>query len=117
MLGFNITRNLRNYALGLNIGPLAKGRSGNIARNAVVLGFGTALSQTLNILSTPVLSWYYSPETFGLMAAALSIVYLAASLANVNYDSAIVLPNDDQEGLDLFYFCLFCNMICSIVFF
>lgn len=106
-------RGLRGGMLA-NLGFFSKKRHGQIARNAIVLGFGTALSQALNILSTPVLSWYYSPETFGLMATTLSIVYIVASLANVNYDAAIVLPKDDEEALNLLFFCLICNIFCAV---
>lgn len=95
----------------------SKGRHRRIARNMAVLGSGTALSQALNVISTPVLSWYYSPESFGVMATALSIVYIFSSLANLNYDSSIVFPKCNNEAIDLLFLCLFLNVISSFVFF
>ncbi|MEL6965665.1 MAG: oligosaccharide flippase family protein, partial [Pseudomonadota bacterium] len=92
-------------------------RHGAIAKNVAVLGFGTALAQFLNIIITPVLSWYYSPEAFGVMAASLSIVYIVASLSNANYDAAIVMPKEKEESADLLVLCLMMNVAVTVLFF
>ncbi len=92
-------------------------RHGAIAKNVAVLGFGTALAQFLNIIITPVLSWYYSPESFGVMAASLSIVYIVASLSNANYDAAIVMPKEREESADLLVLCLMMNVTAAALFF
>lgn len=92
-------------------------RHGAIAKNVAVLGFGTAFSQFLNIIITPVLSWYYSPESFGVMAASLSIVYIVASLSNANYDAAIVMPKHRAESASLLFLCLTMNFFSSVLFF
>ena len=94
----------------------SKGRHGKIAKNMAVLGFGTALSQALNVIATPILSWYYSPESFGVMATALSIVYIFSSLANLNYDSSIVMPKEKDEAIDLLFLCLYMNFVSFFLF-
>ena len=100
-----------------NSGPFLARRHGVIAKNVAVLSFGTALSQLLNIISTPVLSWYYTPESFGIMATSLAIVYIASSLANANYEAAIVMTKTKNKAEDLLSLCLILNIFSSILFF
>ncbi|MGI9452363.1 MAG: lipopolysaccharide biosynthesis protein [Geminicoccaceae bacterium] len=92
-----------------------KRNQGSFARNTFILGFGTCLSQLLNIISTPILGWYYSPESFGLMATTLSVVYICASLSNINYDAAIIFPEKKETAFDLLIFCIFLNFLCSFL--
>ena len=94
-----------------------KKKHGLFTRNIFVLGFGTGLAQALNIISTPLLSWYYDPEAFGLMATVLSVVYICASLANINYDAAIIFPEEKKTAYDLLCFCLLLNFIFSLFFY
>ena len=116
MLIVNTVKSFRSGTSGAGFGWFSKRRHGAMAKNMAVLGFGTALSQVLNVISTPVLSWYYSPESFGIMATALSIVYIFASLANLNYDASIILPKSKNEATDLLFLCLFLNLISSVLF-
>lgn len=117
MIGDDVIKLLRIGGRGQGVGLFSVRRHSTMAKSVAILGFGTAFSQFLNIISTPVLSWYYTPESFGVMATSLSIVYIVASLSNINYDAAIVLTKNKSQSEDLLLLCLIMNTICFLVFF
>ncbi|MDH3661757.1 MAG: oligosaccharide flippase family protein [Alphaproteobacteria bacterium] len=115
MMGVDVAKSLRLPGIGARSGAFLAGRRGAMAKNVAVLGFGAALSQILTILSTPVLGWYYTPGSFGIMATSLSIVYIVSCLSNANYETAIILTEQNQ-AIDLLSLCLILNLFSSIIF-
>ena len=114
-MGVDVAKSLRLPGIGARSGAFLAGRRGAMAKNVAVLGFGAALSQILTILSTPVLGWYYTPGSFGIMATSLSIVYIVSCLSNANYETAIILTEQNQ-AIDLLSLCLILNLFSSIIF-
>lgn len=66
------------------------------------LGSGTALAQGITILSVPVLSRIYAPESFGIAALFGSIVIILSIISGLRYELAIILPENDSDGFALF---------------
>lgn len=71
-------------------------------RQAVIrLASGTAASQVLAFLLTPVLSRRFAPEAFGVYAAQFALAALIATIATGRYEEAVPLPESDDEGVVL----------------
>jgi len=66
------------------------------------LGSGTALAQIITILSIPILSRIFSPESFGIAALFSAIVIVLSAISGLRYELAILLPEEEQEGFILF---------------
>ena len=60
--------------------------------SVLVLSAGTALSQALPILASPILSRLYKPEDFGLLAVFMALVSSVGMAISGRYDLAMLLP-------------------------
>jgi lipopolysaccharide exporter len=72
-------------------------------RNVAVLMTGTAVSQVILLLVSPVLSRLYAPEAFGLFSLFVAIAALVGPVIHMQYGQAIVLPKDDRDAGALFF--------------
>ena len=72
-----------------------------IAFNVLKLSSGIAFGQLITFLVSPLLARIYSPEDFGLLAVYFSIVSIISVVINLRYETAIVLPKEDDEAIDL----------------
>jgi|WetSurMetagenome_2_1015567.scaffolds.fasta_scaffold00245_19 lipopolysaccharide exporter len=75
----------------------------------------TLVGQVLGILVTPVLSRLYSPADFGLFQVFLSIISVIAVISCLSYESAIVLPEKNEDAANLVSLCLFLIGTTSII--
>jgi lipopolysaccharide exporter len=71
------------------------------ARNVVVLTGGTALSQSLGVLTSPLLARLYAPEDFGVLGVYTSIFSVLAVVSALCYEQAIPLPEADEAAANL----------------
>jgi lipopolysaccharide exporter len=88
--------------------------------NIIKLFSATLVGQVLGILITPVLSRLYSPADFGLFQLFLSIISVIAVISCLSYESAIILPEKNEDAANLVSLCLFligCTSIIVSVFF
>lgn len=87
----------------MNIMLLAIGRlrENEFFRGVTILVSGTALSQGIVVLLTPVLTRLYSPEEFGILSVYLSLVLTISIIASWYYDSAIPLPKKEEDAINL----------------
>jgi O-antigen/teichoic acid export membrane protein len=68
------------------------------ARNTAILTLGTAFAQALTILAMPVLSRLYTPADFGLLAIFVAVSSIVATSITLRYETAIILPKQEQEA-------------------
>ena len=68
---------------------------------------GSAVSQLIVTLSSLLLARIYSASSFGEFAVFLSVVTLAIVLVSGRYEIAIVLPENNQDAVALFFLSLF----------
>ena len=80
-------------------------------RNTVILVFGTGIAQMIPILLQPVLRRIYAPADFGAFAVYFSMIGILTVIANFRYDLAIGLPENDEDGANLFFLSLLINFI------
>jgi O-antigen/teichoic acid export membrane protein len=74
-------------------------------RNVVKLAGGTAGSQVITVVATPILTRLYGPESFGMLAAFASLLALLNVVSRLCYELAITLPEDDDEAIAIVWLC------------
>jgi O-antigen/teichoic acid export membrane protein len=70
-------------------------------RNVLTLMTGTTIAQAIPIAITPVLTRIYTPEDFGVLALFIAITSIFGSIANGRYDLAIMLPDKDEDAINI----------------
>lgn len=75
-------------------------------RNIFTLMTGTALAQFIPVILSPVLTRIYSPETFGGLALFMSISRILAIPATGRYEQSIILPEEDDDALNIVVLCI-----------
>lgn len=69
-----------------------------LLRNSATLIIGTVFAQLIPILFQPLLRRMFTAEEFGTAALYVTAVGMLVAIANLKYESAIVLPEEDQEA-------------------
>ncbi len=69
-----------------------------LLRNSATLIIGTVFAQLIPILFQPLLRRMFTAEEFGTAALYVTAVGMLVAIANLKYESAIVLPEDDREA-------------------
>lgn len=76
------------------------------ARGVGLLVGGTAGSQVLLVLVSPLLTRLYTPDDFGLLAVYSALLALFGVIASLRYQLAIPLPEDDESASNVVALCL-----------
>jgi lipopolysaccharide exporter len=82
------------------------------ATNVAIMSFAPLITQALSIAITPIITRLYSPEDFGLFALFGAIVSPIAIFANLGYNTAIVVPDEEDEANKIFVL----NVILTLIF-
>lgn len=87
----------------LNVLPkrLSALRHDRFLRSAGVLVGGTAAAQGIALLALPLLTRFYSPEDFGLLAVYVAILTMSTAVTCMRLDTAIPLPENHDEAANL----------------
>lgn len=89
----------------MNLRPhphLVRGR-GSFISHVATLVTGTAISQAITLASMLLLTRFFAPAAFGLLAVFMTIVSMLSVLGGARYELAIMLPKDDREAANVFY--------------
>ncbi|WP_042348358.1 lipopolysaccharide biosynthesis protein [Bacillus massiliigorillae] len=86
-------------------------------KNVAVLISGTAIAQGLMIASSPLLSRLYNPEVFGIFAIYTSIISVLSVIMTWQYDTAIVLPKKEEDGMKVAIFSSYIVIAMTILVF
>lgn len=70
-------------------------------RNVLTLMTGTIIAQAIPIAITPILTRIYTPEDFGIFTLFVSITAILSSIANGRYELAIMLPEKDEDAINV----------------
>lgn len=71
-------------------------------RNVLTLLTGTTIAQAIPVAISPILTRIYTPEDFGIFALFLAIISIFGSVANGRYELAIMLPEKDEDAINIF---------------
>lgn len=84
-------------------------------RNVLVLMTGTTIAQAIPIVLSPLLTRLYTPEDFGLFAVFISIVSIISVLMTGCYEYAIMLPENDEDAINIFTLGLIINIFMFLI--
>ena len=90
--------------------------NGSFVHNVVVLAGGTAASQLITMVFSPVITRLYGPEAYGVQGVFMTIVNTLSTVAALSYPVAIVLPRDDSEAFELSKMSIFIGVFVSLLF-
>ncbi|PUB15872.1 lipopolysaccharide biosynthesis protein [Paenisporosarcina sp. OV554] len=82
-------------------------------RSLSVLMAGTALTNLIIVLTTPLLTRLYTPEEFGVYSVFLSLLFTGTILVSLRYETAIPLPEDEDEAFHLLVLSIILAFIVS----
>ncbi len=71
------------------------------SRNVLTLMTGTIIAQAIPIAITPILTRLYTPEDFGLLGLFVAVTAIFGSIANGRYELAIMLPEKDEDAINV----------------
>lgn len=75
-------------------------------RNVATLMAGTTIAQAIPIAVSPILTRMYSPEDFGVFSLYMAIVATIAVISTARYELAIILPERDEDALNIVFLSL-----------
>lgn len=87
------------------------------ARNVLTLMTGTTIAQAIPIAIAPILTRIYSPEDFGILAFFTALVTILGAVANGRYEMAIMLPESDEDAINIAALGLIIAAIFSFIVF
>lgn len=76
---------------------------------------GTALSQGILFAATPFLTRLYTPEEFGIFALYVSILAPISMISSLRYETAIMLPEENEDAKALLTLSAFITIVMSIL--
>jgi len=82
-------------------------------RSVAVLVSGTAMAQAIGLLTTPIVSRLYAPTAFGQYAIIVSTATIIINIATLGLDSAVMVPECDDECDDVFMVAFFTMLFLS----
>lgn len=85
------------------------------ASHSVLLVGGTALSQAIQALSSPLLTRLYSPNDFGMFALTFAIYGALAPIVCLRYDNAVPIPENEEEAAQVAATCLVSTVVVAFV--
>jgi len=87
----------------------------SFAKDAFAIFSGTALSQLIAILATPIVTRFFVPEVFGIAAVFTAITGILSVIVCMRYELSIVLPKNDKDAVALFWISIFFTLIVSSI--
>lgn len=76
---------------------------------------GTASAQFVGIVTVPILTQIYGVEAYGVQAVYVSIASILGIFATGKYETAILLPEDDEKGFLLSCLVILLSIIFSVI--
>jgi len=84
-----------------------------ITNTLIVMG-GSSIAALITIISTPILTHYFTPDAFGIFAVFSSITGIISIIACMRYELAIMLPKSDDDAINIFALCLLIAFFISV---
>lgn len=85
------------------------------SKNVLTLVSGTVISQLIVLGLSPILSRLYTPEEFGILGTYMSIISAVSLFSAGRYELAIILPEKDEEAINLFAIAFLINIGISLL--
>ena len=80
-----------------------------------ILASGTVIAQVIGICIFPLLTRFYSPEDFGILAIYMSVLAIFTIVVTLRYQLAIPIVEKDDDALYLVVLCLLINVVITTI--
>ncbi|MFZ7134530.1 MAG: lipopolysaccharide biosynthesis protein [Eubacteriales bacterium] len=80
---------------------LNKFLKGNFSRNVFIVAGGTAFTQILNALLTPIVTRIYTPEEYGVVSLYVAVLSMAVIVASLKFEWGIPIAEDDEKAINI----------------
>ena len=90
-------------------------REQTFAQDALIVLSGTMFSQLIFIFSIPIITRLYGPDAFGIYTLYISLVTIIGIVSCVMYESAIALPESDDDAVNIFVLSILLTFCVTIV--
>ncbi|MBU6204955.1 MAG: oligosaccharide flippase family protein [Bacteroidetes bacterium] len=84
-------------------------------RNIITTISGTTIAQAIQVLAAPLLTYFYSTELFGVFTLYFSIASTIIVIATLRYELAIMLPDSDEDALQLINVSVCLTVMLSVI--
>ncbi|WP_458735739.1 oligosaccharide flippase family protein [Zobellella taiwanensis] len=88
---------------------------GGFVRSVSVLVGGTAFAQLITLLALPILTRFYSPDDFGVLAVYSSFLALISVIACLRFEIAIPMPKEDKDAAVLLLLSLASLVVITLL--
>ena len=88
---------------------------GSFRANVLTLMTGTTVAQAIPIAISPILTRLYTPDDLGIFALYMSIPSLISIIATGRYELAIMLPQKDEEAINIVALSILIALSISMV--
>jgi lipopolysaccharide exporter len=92
--------------------PIPQKRS-SFFTNVLKLVSGTTVAQAITVITAPILSRLFLPESFGILSVFTSLIGIVSIVVCLRYEYAIVLPEEDADAINIFALCLMIALAIS----
>ena len=82
--------------------------------NVLKLFGGNAIAQFISLVTVPIITRLYSPETYGIFGLFTAITGVLGSLVCLQYNRAIVLAETDEDAINISFLCLILSLFFSV---
>jgi O-antigen/teichoic acid export membrane protein len=90
-------------------------RHDKLLRATGVLAGGTAAAQGIGLLVLPLLTRFYSPDDFSVLAVYIAILTMSGAVTCMRLDAAIPLPESDDDAANLLALALSSTVIIIVL--
>lgn len=87
----------------------------NFVNDFLKTGAGNVLTQLVSILTIPIITRLYTPNEYGIYAAALSLSLIIAPLMALRYNSALLVPSLSVNTIGLLWLSCIITAILSVI--
>ncbi len=87
------------------------------AGNVLTLMTGTTIAEAIPVAISPVLTRIYTPKDFGVFVLFMAISTIFGSVANGRYELAVMLPEKDEDAINIAALGMFIVTSVSLVLF
>ncbi len=85
------------------------------AQNVLRLGGGNIAAQIISIVAVPVITRLYAPDEFGAFSFVFSLVAVVFPISTLRFNSAMLLPKDEETAGDLLLLSIASVVISALV--
>jgi len=100
----------------LNLKQFYKGLAqSEFFKHALTLFSGTIVSSLIPLIFAPIIARLFTPEEFGVYAVVYSLIAIFQSVASLRYETAVLLPEKDEDSATLVSLSFVVSIFTSVV--